>query len=67
MFSAIAHKRLRDFLESKGRKELYSFIRSIRLKTANIYIKTEKPIVNNELKVFQEEILSIMKDLFFEF
>jgi hypothetical protein len=53
MMTALLYKRLSDFLASKGKKELFAFVKSIKIRGSSVSIKTEKPIVNSELQMFK--------------
>ncbi len=62
MLSAVIYKKLNDFLISKWRKELMEFIKSIKVIDEKLIIKTQKPIINSELKIYEDEILDIFKN-----
>jgi hypothetical protein len=59
MMTALLYKRISDMLSSKGKKELFAFVKSIKIRGSNMSIKTEKPIVNSELQMFRSEIEDI--------
>ncbi|EKE28703.1 MAG: hypothetical protein ACD_3C00026G0004 [uncultured bacterium (gcode 4)] len=59
MVTSVIYKKLNDLLTSKGKKELFSFIKSVKIRWWSMTIKTEKPIVNSELQLFRSEIEEI--------
>lgn len=61
MMSALIYKKIHDLLLTKGRLELFEFICSIKIMSGKLIIKTQKPIVNSELKMYEEEILKIFE------
>ncbi|EKE29653.1 MAG: hypothetical protein ACD_2C00130G0004 [uncultured bacterium (gcode 4)] len=60
MITSVIYKKLSDLLASKGKKELFSFIKSVKIRGAAMSIKTEKPIVNSELQLYKSEIEDIL-------
>ena len=62
MVSAIIYKKIYDFLNIKWKKELFQFIKSVKVRQNTLTIKTEKPIVNSELKMFESDIKKIFID-----
>lgn len=56
--TALAWNAVRKTLENMGRIELVEYIKSVKISEKYITIFTEKPIVNSELKIYTEDILS---------
>jgi len=45
-----------EIFKSKKNMDITSYLISIKLKWENILVKTSKPIINNELYLYSEEI-----------
>ncbi|MBP8016774.1 hypothetical protein KAZ01_02090 [Candidatus Gracilibacteria bacterium] len=60
---SVIFKKIRDFLDSKKSEKLFSYIQSIKLIDNNVFIKTNKPIVNNELKMFEQDLKNVILDV----
>lgn len=56
IISALAWNAVRDSLEKLGKKELVSYIESVKVTDTRITIKTGKPVVNMELSNCKEAI-----------
>jgi hypothetical protein len=63
MMTSVVYKRISDLLIDWWKKELFPFIKSIKINWWNLLIKTEKPIVNAELKIFEERIAKILVEV----
>ncbi|MDD2565989.1 MAG: hypothetical protein PHZ26_03535 [Candidatus Gracilibacteria bacterium] len=63
MMSALVYKKIHDLLLNKSRFELFEFICSIKIISGKLIIKTQKPIINSELKMYEEEILKIFENV----
>lgn len=59
METALAWNAIKKILVQEKREELFAYIQSVRLTEKNIVITTEKPIVNSELKMHSEAILTL--------
>ena len=55
---ALAWNAVKKILTEKNRDELFEYIKSVRLTEKNIVITTEKPLINWEIRFYQEDILS---------
>lgn len=55
---ALAWNAIKRTLTEVGQEKLFEYITSVRLTEKNIVITTGKPIVNAELRMYSEEILS---------
>ena len=60
---SVIFKKIKDFLDSKKSEKLFSYIQSIKLIDNNIFIKTNKPIINNELKMFEQDLKNVILDV----
>ncbi len=60
--SAIFQSKLKRLLEEKWKTNLFDFIKSIKIEGNKIIIKTEKPIINAELKEFENEIKQLLDE-----
>lgn len=58
MATALAWNAIKKVLHEHHREELFGPIQSVRLTDKHIIITTMKPIVNAEIKMYAEEILS---------
>ncbi|MCK9272645.1 hypothetical protein M0P65_03805 [Candidatus Gracilibacteria bacterium] len=67
IISSLIFSKLKKFLTEKNKLELFPYISSIKNNNGIVFIKTSKPIVNAELKLFYEEITNIIKDAFATF
>ena len=56
--TALAWNAVKKILIENNREELFGHIHSIRLSEKYIIITTEKPIVNAEIKMYAENVLS---------
>ena len=50
-----------EIFKTKKNIDITSYLVSIKLKWENILVKTNKPIINNELYLYSEEIKKISK------
>ncbi len=64
---SIIFSKLKKFLIEKNRENIIWFIKYIKINNDNIYIKTQKPIINAELKIFEWDIKEIIKSVFWDF
>ncbi len=62
MLTSVIYKKISDFLISKWKKDLFWYIISIKLLQNKIIIKTQKPIVNQELQYHSSDIEDLVKD-----
>jgi len=67
IISSLIFSKLKNFLTEKNKSELFPYISSIKNNNWIVFIKTSKPIVNAELKLFYEEITNIIKEAFATF
>lgn len=67
IISSLIFSKLKNFLNEKNKPELFPYISSIKNTNGIVFIKTSKPIVNAELKLFYEEITEIIKEAFATF
>lgn len=51
-----------EVFKEKRNIDITSYLVSIKLKWENILVKTNKPIINNELYLYSEEIKKISKN-----
>lgn len=56
--TALAWNAIKKILTENNREELFLYIQSVRLSEKYIIITTGKPIVNAEIKIYAEKILS---------
>ena len=56
--TAIAWNAVKKTLITLGREEIFGYIKSVKVTEKNIIITTEKPIVNAEITLYSEKILS---------
>ena len=59
--------KIKALLEEKGRDELLSYIENVKNNNDIFTIKTSKPIINSELKMYSEDISKIILDTCFVF
>lgn len=67
IITSVIFAKLKNFLTEKDKLELFEYIKVIKNNNWIITIKTTKPIVNSELKLFQEEISELIKNVFESF
>lgn len=67
LMTSLIYKKYSDFLFSKKRWELFSFVNFIKILNWRITIKTSKPIVNAELKSFEWDFVRIASEVFVYF
>lgn len=61
LISSVLYNKLSNLLDNKGKKELFEYIKSIKVTDWKITIKTQKPIVNAEFKLLEEDIYDIFQ------
>lgn len=61
LISSILYKKLSDLLVAKDKIDLFDYIISIKVTDWRVTIKTQKPIVNAEFKLLEEEIYEIFQ------
>lgn len=59
IISSVLYKKLSTLLENLWKKELFEYIKYIKVTPWKVVIKTQKPIVNSELKLIYEDIHNI--------
>jgi hypothetical protein len=64
---SIIFSKLKNFLIKNNKEDIIWFIKYIKINDDNVYIKTQKPIINAELKIFEWEIKNMIKDIFWNF
>lgn len=63
MLISIVYKKISDLLIKKDRKEIFKFIKSIKFGNNSLIIKTEKPIINSELRLMETELKKILLEI----
>lgn len=56
--TAIAWNAVKKTLIELGREEIFSYIKSVKVTEKNIILTTEKPVVNAEIILYREKLLS---------
>lgn len=67
LISSVLYNKLSEILKEKGKQELFEYIKSIKVKEWKVTIKTQKPIVNSELKLLEEDIYTIFHSTLLSF
>lgn len=67
MITALIFKKIKDFLASKWDEELFKYIKSIKINSWKLIIKTQKPIINSELKKYTSDFIKITESVFYNF
>ncbi|MDD2487558.1 MAG: hypothetical protein PHS92_04260 [Candidatus Gracilibacteria bacterium] len=64
---SVIFSKIKTLLGEKGKLNIYEYIKSINNNNGLFMIKTGKPIINSELKMYEEEIHKIILDACFTF
>lgn len=67
LISSVLYKKLSDLLADKDKSELFDYIKSIKVTEGKVTIKTQKPIVNSEFKLLEEDIYNIFHSTLISF
>lgn len=55
--TALAWNAVKKILTQKGKEKIFSEIKSVRISDTYIIISTGRPLINNEIRMYSEEIL----------
>lgn len=59
LISSVLYNKIHELLIDKDKIELFEYIKSIKVTNSKVVIKTQKPIVNAEFKLIEEDISKI--------
>lgn len=59
LISSVLYSKLNNLLIDKDKASLFEYIKSIKVTNSKVIIKTQKPIVNAELKLLEDNISDI--------
>lgn len=59
LISSVLYSKLNSLLIDKDKTNLFEYIKSIKVTNSKVIIKTQKPIVNAELKLLEDNISDI--------
>lgn len=59
LISSVLYSKLNSLLIDKDKANLFEYIKSIKVTNSKVIIKTQKPIVNAELKLLEDNISDI--------